>query len=87
MPNNDNNIKRIRIEIDCDPMHRYQENYGRCIFETILNKEYREPNNTFFGCWTWCGVECTVEQQESIRHLLTDAYNDGELRYAGWGQE
>ena len=78
---------RIILQIDCDPMNRHQEELGRHIFNSVLKKEYREPNNTFFGCWAWCGVECDDAQQEAIKNILVDAYNNNEVRYCSWGEE
>lgn len=77
----------IRIEVDCDPMIRRQEMIGKSIFYDILKQEYREPNNTFFGCWSWCGVKCNADQQARIKEFLTELYNDGVVRYVSWGEE
>jgi hypothetical protein len=78
---------RITLEIDSAPTTRAQEPLAKTIFDAILKQEYREPDSTFFGCWTWNEVECTKPQQEKIKKLLVEAYNTGELRYAGWAEE
>lgn len=83
----DNKTITITLAIDCDPMNRCQEILGRMIFGDILRQEYREPNNTFFGCWTWCGVKCTKEQQREIKKTLVNEYNDGNIRYAEFGEQ
>ncbi len=77
----------IAISIDCEPyQHGMQEIEAEHIFKNILKREYRDANHKFFGCWTWCGVECTKAQQEKIKESLTDAYENGIVRYASWSE-
>ena len=78
---------KITLEIDSDPFIRAQKYFATVVFEQILGQEYREPEETFFGCWTWHKVECTKQQQERIKDLLVDAYNTGDLRYCCWAEE
>lgn len=77
----------ITLEIDSDPFKRAQKYLAKIVFEEILEQEYREPDATFFGCWTWNKVKCDKQQQKEIKKLLVDAYNTGEVRYCSWSEE
>ena len=79
--------KIITLEIDSDPFARAQEPLAKTIFNDILEQEYREPNSTFFGNWTWEKVACTEKQREKIIALLSDSYDQGLIRYASWAEQ
>ncbi|MBQ9160893.1 MAG: hypothetical protein IJ122_06185 [Methanobrevibacter sp.] len=76
----------ILLEIDCDPMNRHQEEFGKYIFNRILSQEYQKPNFTVFGNWGWY-ITVNEEEQTKIKEFLTRQYDAGNLRYAGWGKQ
>lgn len=77
------------IEIDCAPGIMMQEP----IMRAILNKDskfpgYRKPVATFFGNWIWDFQNTPADEWALIsaaaKHVLTDAYHNGQVRYASW---
>lgn len=69
------------MDIDSDPFVRAQEQYGRLIFDKVLHKPYREPDNCFFGNWWW-NIKLTEKQQKEAMAILRPAYDKGDIRYA-----
>ena len=75
----------FNVHIDSAPENRHQEELGRKMFE-ILGQEYRKPDFTFFGDWTWENIKSTKDKQKEIGKMLCEAYDRGDVRYAEWAQ-
>jgi hypothetical protein len=87
------------IEIDCPPGNLRPGDLFKSIIENLSKHENqkikdfskknlnKEPDTKLFGNWAWnleIQPEIHSEVQNVFKKLLTEYYNSGVVRYAGW---
>ena len=77
------------IEIDAPPGATRPDIWMRQLLKEVnLDLEYKDPESTIFGCWTWNYSELNDETwaklSQKAEEYLTIVYNRGHIRYASW---